>query len=876
MLRSWRFLAACWALGLLAACGGGGGSEAGGGSPGGGASGPRFTADYLPLNTGDRRLLRVTAGPDSGSVSSETIGAQIQVGPYAAFETRDEAGELSYLARTGTAVVALPGPQSDSLSIALGPVDVVRFGLAPGDSVLLFDRSLSVDVDGDGRTDNLTIRADFTVVAFETLTLTPGNFPDTARTRTVLRTSIGFGGGGSGSLTLTTDEWYAPGVGLVRTLTTTSLAGQPTTTDSSEVLAYGVGGRRSETVAPQLQSAAPANGSAGPPPAVVLLRFSERIDRATLQAPGGLRLLDSAGNSVAVVLSAYDINSVTEASLRPDLVLPDGSYTVRAAANVVDWANNPLAGTATVFTVDTSRPRLTSSTPAAGSQEAALTGTVSLVFDEALFPADGAGVFIEVFDVSGQSSSQRLPASIDGNTVQATLAAPLARNRAHEMRLVGNLRDAAGNTFQASTLSVAFRTDPGPLARPTAWVADATVSALRVTDFNADGRADLLFVAEDTITRLPFLGLRVGLAGSGFGPVQRLVGLGSAATCPSQQLVAGDFDADGRPDIAMACASFLRVYLQTSPGVFTLERPGFNGSSAFGSADFNGDGRTDLALLGTPPGVDIGAQKSWHVITRGSNGAWTALASPAIGGDFAAPRGGVVGDIDNDGRQDLVWLRASFDGRLELAWLLGQGTGFAAPQSQALATGSGAGSLADLALGDIDGDGRTDLLVSLSAPGGRLLVLRGQAGGGFAVAQDLPSALAPFGVTLGDVNGDGRVDALVNHAYERQLGVYLMAASGSLEPERLFETGTAQALDGRSSAVADVNGDGRPDVLAAGDLLLGRPFVQAWPSLAAGAASAAGADAPRAARKGVLGRLGAALGGAPPLRPAAAWRPAAD
>ena len=872
IFRSLRRVAIFLTVGLLAACGGGGG-DAGSANPGGGGgtSGPRFTADYAPLNTGDRRLLRVTGGPASGSLSSETIGAPTQVGALSAFETRHESGDLSYLTRSASALVAIPGPQSDNLSIALGPVDILRFGLAPGDSVQLFDRNLAVDVDGDGRIDVLTIRAEFTVVGFEALALPVGNFANAARTRTVLRTSISFGGGGSASLTLTTEDWYALGVGLVRSLATTLLAGQPATTQSSEVLAYGVGGQRSETVAPRVQSATPANGSAGPPPSVVLLRFSERVDRATLLALGGLRLLDSAGNSLAAVLDIYEIDSATEVSLRPAGLLPDGAYTVRAAGTIVDWANNPLAATDTVFTVDTRGPRLTSSTPAAGSEEVAPSGTVALVFDEALVAADSAGLFIEVFDVSGRSATQRLPAKINGNTLQATMATPLARNRAHEMRLVGNLRDAAGNTIQANTVSVAFRTEPGPLGRPTAWVPDATVSALRVVDFNQDGRADLLFVAEEALTRLPFLGLRAGLAGGGYGPVQRLVVLGTASTCPSQQLVAGDFDADGRLDIAVACASFLRVYLQAAPGVFTLERPGFNGSSAFGSGDFNGDGRTDLALLGTPPGVDVGSQKSWHVITRNSNGAWTALASPAIGGDFAAARGGVVGDIDKDGRPDLVWLRASFDGRVELAWLRSLGTGFAAPQSLALATGSDAGSLADLTLGDIDGDGRIDLLVTLSAPGGRLLVLRGQAGGGFTVAQELGSALAPYGLTLGDIDGDGRLDVVVNHAYERLVGVYLQSANGSLETERLFETGTAQFVDGRSMAVADVNGDGRPDLLVAGDVLLGRPFGQAWPSRSVGPAKTAGAEAQRAARTGVMGRIAAAAGGFQWARTAGSW-----
>ena len=855
--RTWRCAALInLVVVLFAACGGGGGGSEGNGSGGGG--GPSFTAEYAPLNTGDRRLLGVTTGAASGSTTSETLGAQVAVGGFQALETRDETGDLSYLARTPTGVVALPGPQSDALSIATGPAEVLRFGLTAGDSALLVDRAVSVDVNGDGRPDSVVLRVEFSVVAFENLVLPLGSFTAAARTRSVVRTTITFGGGGTGSATLTVDEWYAQGIGLVRSVITTAVPGQPTSTESSDVLAYAVGSQRSESVAPRVQSVTPADGSAGAAPITVRLRFSERVDRATLLAPGGLRLLDSAGNNVPVALAANDAGTATEASLQPASPLPDGRYTVRVATSVVDWANNAVAGSDSTFTVDTRGPRLTASTPAADSLEAALTGSVGLVFDETVRAADSGGLFIDIIDTTGQTADQRLAATVNGNALQASIGTPLVRNRSYELRLVGNLRDAAGNVFQASALRVPFRTDPGPLGRPTALLPDATVSALRVTDFNLNGRADLLFVAEETASGLPFLGLRVGLAGGGFGPVQRLTTLGSAGTCRSQQLVAGDFNADGRPDVAVACGSFLRVYMQTAPGVFTLERPGFNGSSGFGAADFNGDGRTDLVLLGTPPGVDVGMQKSWHIITRGSNGAWSALASPPLGGESSSPRAAVVADIDNDGRPDLVWLPSYVDGRLELVWARNLGTGLAPTQRLALAGTDSAGGLFDLAVGDIDGDGRVDVLLSLSAPNGGLRVLRGQPGGGFALAQDLPSALAPFGVTLGDINGDGRLDIIVNHPYERQVGVYLQAANGSLEPERLFETGTAQALDGRSLAVADFNGDGRADLLAAGDLLPGRPFSLAWPS----AAYLPGPAALAAERRGFAQRLGAVLGAA--------------
>ena len=131
-----------------------------------------------------------------------------------------------------------------------------------------------------------------------------------------------------------------------------------------------------------------------------------------------------------------------------------------------------------------------------------------------------------------------------------------------------------------------------------------------------------------------------------------------------------------------------------------------------------------------------------------------------------------------------------------------------------------------------DRDGHIDVLVSLTTTTGALLYLRGLPGGGFAVAQSLASRLAPYGVTLGDVNGDGLLDVIVNHGFERLVGVYLQTMGGTLDPERLFETGLVQVIDGRSMAVVDVDGDARADLVVGGDVLSGRPFGQAWPAMA--------------------------------------------
>lgn len=813
---------------LLTACGGAGG---GGSSSPGGGGGVTLSGDVYPLSAGDRRSWRLSAGGPSGGLRHERADAAVSLGGTQAIPLRGEGGEVEYLQRTATGVTSLPGPGSDALSIAVGPVEVLRFGTAVGDTVRLFDRALTFDLDADGRPDSVELRVDSSFVGIEAVTTAAGSFPDAARVRTVVRSVVRVNGqAGSTTITVTSDDWYASGVGPVRSTTTTVSDGVPPQTDSEEVIAYGVGGRRSESIAPTLLTSTPAADASHSNSQPVTLVFSETLDPLSLDGPTGLLFVNAAGQGVPASRSIDSTGA--QITLFPQPQLADGRYEMRSGGSVTDLAGNLLPTSARAFFVDTRGPRVVASVPANDSNEAPLTGTLRLSFDEPVFAVPGRPVQLRVIIFPGFGEGVLLPAEVQGRDVVATLATPLERNREYLLQVASPLTDASGNPPSGDAVSVRFRTEPGTLARPTASVPDADVNVVRLADFDRDGRADLLFGAQQIGSSVHFIALRPALPGGGFGPLQRLYSFPEFATCGLRDLAVLDANGDGRSDLVTYgdCApSPVTVLLQQPDGSFTGERPALNLSVAqFERADIDGDAREEL----------VGAQgNTISFLRREGNGQWTALRTLDTGGFIVDWQ---LVDLNGDGRADLLWVSSPTAGVYELAWSRQESGGFGPVQRRTL--GSNLNDTPRLVLGDLDGDGRPDAALALrNVIGGtqNIAVLRQDATGAFAAEALYTTTFNPDALAVADIDGDGRADLLVGHGSSAGLGVYLQTAAGTLQAERLFEATSDYYRAIRALAATDVNGDGRPDVVLANDVILGRAAAGAvWPLHAAHTAQA--------------------------------------
>jgi hypothetical protein len=216
-------------------------------------------------------------------------------------------------------------------------------------------------------------------------------------------------------------------------------------------------------------------------------------------------------------------------------------------------------------------------------------------------------------------------------------------------------------------------------------------------------------------------------------------------------------------------------------------------------ADLDGDGKADLAVTGAGGDLTV-------LLGDGKGGLAPAPGSPMAVGH--QPNDVIVADMNGDGRPDLVIPDHETD---HVLVLLGRGGGRFAPAPGTPARVPARPHVHHVAAGDLDGDGRLDL-VATSWEDDRLLVYRGDGRGGLTAAGAQAVGRMPYhNVALGDFNGDGRPDAVMPSMRASTLTVLLGAGKMRFAPAVPVPT----PLSPFWVAVGDMNGDGRRDVAVA-------------------------------------------------------------
>ncbi|HTW46852.1 MAG TPA: FG-GAP-like repeat-containing protein [Acidobacteriaceae bacterium] len=249
------------------------------------------------------------------------------------------------------------------------------------------------------------------------------------------------------------------------------------------------------------------------------------------------------------------------------------------------------------------------------------------------------------------------------------------------------------------------------------------------------------------------------------------------------------------------------------------------GSSKLLSADFNGDGYFDIVSM--PSAYDDSPASGPYLQVMLSTGADTFASEEEVYVG-CTPQDFAVGDINNDGKPDIVVICQNTDdtGTFPVAeYILGNGDGtFQAPV--AFATNAIVGLLSaptQIAVGDFNGDGFLDVAL-VDGYYGNIQVLFNDAASPFDGVYR-PSTVNPFDTTQGEVlgaaaadfNHDGKSDvALLEYSYDNGSGgVIILTSNGTGGFNATEQDFTANTPVQLSMAVTDVNGDGYPDVAVA-------------------------------------------------------------
>ena len=355
---------------------------------------------------------------------------------------------------------------------------------------------------------------------------------------------------------------------------------------------------------------------------------------------------------------------------------------------------------------------------------------------------------------------------------------------------VGFVDTTNGNTLISTQALVPNSTNVNwnSLVEPFSNVYGAVVSG----DFNGDGKLDLVYVVSGQPNQLAVL---FGNGDGTFTAAQNGTNIGVNAS----ELVVGDFNGDGRQDVAVSFytqqTNNLTIYLGNGDGTFT---PGVTPAQKISvdnlaGGDFNGDGNEDLAV------TDGG---SLHILF--GNGDGTFAVGPST---TAAFMNFAVGDFNKDGVLDIVYAGHG------LTILLGNGDG---TFREGVTLPSKGYSYAP-AVADFNGDGILDIADTNAVEDpdflmddGFVSVYLGAGDGSFTASANLTVQLGPRTIVVGDFNRDGKADIAVANFSSHSDSTFLGNGDGTFAAAGTLSTGNNAA---GALLTADFNGDGAADLI---------------------------------------------------------------
>jgi hypothetical protein len=327
----------------------------------------------------------------------------------------------------------------------------------------------------------------------------------------------------------------------------------------------------------------------------------------------------------------------------------------------------------------------------------------------------------------------------------------------------GNL-DLAASNQTSNTVSIFTGTGIGAFGAATSFAVGSAPTALIAGDFNNDGSLDLA-TANTTASTISIL------------INNNLGGFSAAVNYPvnsnPKSITTGDFNGDGKLDLATTSDNVngtLSVLLGTGvTGTFSAVSSYVAGAAAQQNGviagDFNADGHLDLAvaLFSLEPADPLSPGAVSILLGNGSG----RFLNPVFHTVASSPNSLATGDFNNDGRLDLATTNNDTSAPVSVL-LSNKSGGYSTPlelQNNSIPT--------SITTGDTNGDTRLDIITSSDAD--TITYYQNSGLGTFLAGVDtaLPANSAPASITAGDLNNDGRLDVVIANSGLNNLGVLL-------------------------------------------------------------------------------------------------------